>query len=626
MSKSKLPANNAPGSLFGVNNDSGMLSSKVIMTTMDAKAFLKKLYTTMIVPTLKIAMAVSDKEIKSDNYHLIMSIFSSIRIDCDLFDLTILEDNTNTQVIQEGYKRNRFYHLNASPAIDKKNKEVCVLFDMYKSPDTDPLVFLDEIKRSNGELVGYLYMKELIGLAQKNYKNKFTLANRARMFMYQSNPKMDPGLRDEGAVALAKMAMEFHTNSMLLDNFNDRISRNASTLDNLNYLKNNPMILYDPEYNYKMTQLDILEKLLEDAEFEFIDMNDQQKNGNSNNNQNGEQQPEDSDDGNNMQQGNDEDEGLDRDSVYSSRNESDDSNESSEESNDSEDAQKPSGSSDDGKFLKITLKKNKFKCFFMKMPPRKQNDRYDMLDSSDERSIDTLQDHIDYSMQKLKGTGINEIFESIGAPISWELDWEKEIIRFVDNITNMTNSNKYENSWRKINTYTRHLTTLPGKKPIPESVPTIYILFDQSGSMTNNIIRKINYVIEYFYKKRYNINVLIHDDSEKADDVSVYEFRPRNSGGYNDNYKLDDLVNHRFMAGGTSHKGVFDLMEVYIKEISQTTKKYNTQYVFICSDLYSDIEEIYKNYEWTTLLNNTTFALCPEKDRTLPFGKTRYIS
>ena len=630
-----LPAENKPGSLFGINNDSGMLTSRVIMSSMDSKAFLKKLYTTMIAPTLKVAMAVSDKPIRSDNYHLIMSIFSSIRVDCDLFDLTIMEHNANTEMMEESYKRNKFYHISASPVIDKKNKELCILFEMYKSPDTDPLVFLDDIKRYNGEFIGYKYMAEIIGVAQKNYKNKFTLANRARIFMYQSNPKMDPGLRDEGAVALAKMAMDFHTNSMLLDNFNDHISGNASVIDNLNYLKNNPMILYNPDYNFKMSQLEILEKLLVDADFEFVDMNNPGDNGGDQQN-NGNQQSENS---GNSGEG-EEEEGLSRDSVYSSRNQDgeNDNDETEEsvngESGDSgdEDGQtsapssKPATSSDDGKFLKITFKKNKFKCFFMKMPPQRANSRYDRLDSSDEKTIDTLQNHIDYGLQKLKGTGINEIFESLGAPIEIDMDWEKEIIRFVDNMNNMTNSNKFENTYRKPNIYTRHIATLPGKKPIPESVPTIYILFDQSGSMSNNIIRKINYVIEYFYKKKYDVNVLIHDDAQTVDDVSVYEFRPRVSAGYNDNMKLDDLITHRVLAGGTSHKAVFDLMEIYIKDVTQTNKKYNSHYVFICSDLYSDIEQIYKNYEWTRLLDNTTFALCPDKEMHLPFGKTKYVS
>ena len=617
------------GPLFGVNNNSGMMVTRNVMTYLDSKAFLKKLYTSMIYPTTKITSAISKNTegvgSKVDNFQIIMSVFSSIRIDFDLFDLTILEDNTSTQVMKESLKRNGFYHLTASPVIDKKNNEVCILFEMYKSPDVDPLTFLDNIKNNNSEMLAFLYISQLISLAQKNYKNKFTLANRAKMYMFQQNPKMDPGMREEGSVALAKMAMDFHTNSMILDNFNDRISVSASEMDNFNYLKNNPMILYNPEYNYKMSHLEILEKLLEDADFEFVDLNDKNQfppsNMQNNNNDNNTEEDINS---------------IDRDSPYTSRSKDNDDKENIEDNTeDNEEEQEHNDndlmpavpSSDDGKFLKITFKKNKFKMFFMKMPPQKANDRYNRLDSCDERTCDTLQNHIDYGMQKLKGTGMQDIFENIGLPIKIDLEWEKEIIRFVDNMTNMTNSNKFENTWRKSNIFTRHIAMLPGKKPLPDSTPTIYILFDQSGSMSNNTIRKINYIIEYFYKKKYNINVLIHDDTQNADDVKVYEFRPNNKGNANnDNRELGDLIESRVACGGTSHKGVFDLMEVYIKEVTQRDKKYNTHYCFICSDLYSDIENIYKNYEWTKLLNNTTWALCPEDGMKLPFGKTRYIS
>ena len=635
-------AQNQQNGLFSVNNDSGMITSLCVLSKQEKVALIKKFLNNLIMPSLNIMNAMSTKSFSLSNLNMIMSVFSSIRIDLKLYDLTIVEQNPNTQLVQECYDRNKFYMLTTNPVVDRKTGDLCVLFEIYKNALTDPLVCLDEIRIANGEVLGYLYMKELVGLAEKNYKNKFSLANRAKMEMFQRNPKMDAGMRDEAAVALAKMAMEFHTNSMLIDNFKDNavVGGSSNTSDNLNYIKNSSLVMYDPEYNFKMTQLEILNKLLEEADFEFVDMNDpsnkQQMNGNPFNmpgsGMPGDGESDEDSEGQECDSEDDANQGMSRNSAYSNRSSNEDNDEESDESEGQEIEDDPNAnaqgnpSSDDGKFLKVTLKKHKHKIFFMKMPPQKEDSRYNYLDSEDERNIDRIQDSIDYGMSKLKGSGISEIFEDIGLPIEIEIEFEKEIITYINNKTNISNSNKYEDTWVKPNIYTRHISITPGHKPIPESFPHIFVIFDQSGSMTNNTIRKINYVIEYFYKKKYDVTVMIHDDDQNADDVEVYEFHGRSGSKVSDGMSLDDLISSRVRAGGTSHKAVFDLMESYIKDVTNSDKKYNINYVLICSDLYSDIESIWQEYDWIRLLENNIFALCPEKDMKLPFGKTYYVS
>lgn len=278
---------------------------------------------------------------------------------------------------------------------------------------------------------------------------------------------------------------------------------------------------------------------------------------------------------------------------------------------------------DECEFLKITFKSNNKYVKFMRMPPRGngENDKYDRLDSADESRLDQIQTHVTTGIAKLRGTGIANVLENIGCPIEVDMSWDKELIRYIDDMTAMTNGNKTIATWSKQNIYTRHIAMLPGRLPIPIAHPNIYIMFDQSGSMSNNEVRKINYLIQYFFEKRYNVIVLIHDDAQNLDDVEIYEFSMANSRQFTDNMKLDALISSRIRAGGTSHKGVFDVMEAYIKEITRTTKKYNIQYALICSDLYSDIDEIYENYEWPNLIGNNTFALT-NSDQKLPFGKT----
>ena len=294
---------------------------------------------------------------------------------------------------------------------------------------------------------------------------------------------------------------------------------------------------------------------------------------------------------------------LDRNSSYTNRN----NNSSNSEENDVE-------------FLRVTFKSNNKVIQFFKMPPTSgEDDRYDRLDAMDESYVDMINSKITGVTEGLRGTGIVQIFENIGCPIKIDTSWEEEIIRFIDDMTSNVNSNRTYASWSKPNLYTRHIALLPGRVPMKLSIPNIYIMFDQSGSMSNNEIRKINYIIQYFFDKKYNIVLMIHDYATNIQDVKLYEFNK--SKRNNDNLLLNELINSRVMAGGTSHLGAFKLMEEYIDQVTNSDKKYNTNYCIICSDLESDIEEIYKSFKWPDLIGNNTFALTTGNYK-LPFGKT----
>lgn len=630
--------NNNNMSNFFDNENTGMLSSLEPMNVQEKVAFIKKFINMMIVPTTNIASAISNEKLSSSQIGSIMTIFASVHIDCDLHNLTILEDNINTKLLQSLYDKTGYYMCDSCPVIDKRTKEVCILMSFYKKVDTSPLDFVDQISKGDNNVLGYIYLRELISLAQKNYRNKFTLANRARLYLYQQNPNMEKELLDKTAVALAKMAMDFHINSMMIDNFRQH---DDLKLD-VDALKKNPTILYSEKYKYTMTHLEILEDLLQDAIIEYY-------NSNSQTNQQQNQQTN----GNENQNGNESDDADNQSNQDSEQNQntstSDDQNAQAQAGTSDEDGntQSNTGQSGDtsgtnqsqgldrsspfdrnmsGQFLRITFKSNKNSVFFMNMPPRDDNDRYDRLDNQGEHMIDQYQDYIDYATSKIKGTGMNKIMANIGMPIEIDMQWEEKIIRYVDDMTNLSSSHKSMKTWARINNYTRHITTLPGRKEIPESNPTIYLMFDQSGSMGNHIIRKINYVIEYFYKKKYKINVFVHDWAESAEDVDVYEFKlSAGNMDINGYTTLDQLVSSRIRSGGTSHKGVFDIMQQYFEEIKSGSKKYNSHYVLIASDLYSDIEEIYKKYEWVNILGKNVMALTDSKDKKLPFGQTILI-
>lgn len=645
---------NTMSSYFDSGDSSGMLSSLEIMDSKDKVDFIKKLLNMILMPTTHILSAMSEDKINISELSMIMTMFASVHLDCDLHNLTILEDNVTTRMMQDMYKRNGFYAMTSGPVIDKKTKEVCILMEFYKKSITDPISFLDDVKDNNAEILGYLYMKELVGIAQKNYRNKFTLANRARVYLFEHNPSMDPGMRDDAAIALAKMAMEYHLNSMLLDNFTIRDKDNYKLRNNLEYIKKSSMVLYDERYKYTMTHLEILEELLKDANIEFMNIgggssttNTQQNNPASNkqpsdtdtqsdSNDQQDQQSDSNEKGDQQQSGQDQsgqegtsgNDAINGNSAGSGNGEESDSAQESDSGDNA--GNQPSldrnsaydKEDHEGKLLKITFKSNKNKIHFIKLPPQRANDRYDRLDDCDETNIDSYQDNIDYAVSKLKGSGVQNILSKIGCPIEIDMAWEEKIIKYVDDITNISTSHKEIATWAKVNIYTRHIATLPGRKPLPESHPTIYLMFDQSGSMSNQIIRKINYVIKYFYDKKYKINVFVHDYAQTVEDVEAYEF----SWQKKDTFELEQLITSRVKSGGTSHKGVFDLMAQYIEDVkTRGNKKYNSHYVLIASDLYSDIEEIYKNYEWIRLLGKNIIALTDSKDKQLPFGQTLVI-
>lgn len=632
--------NNGLGSLMQ-NNDTGMLTSLEVMNVKDKVDFIKKLMNIMLIPTMNIMSAINDDKLQMSQLSMIMTVFASIHVDCDLYNLTIVEENPNTMLMEECYKRNAFYMLNSGPVIDKKTGEVCILLDFYKKATTDPMIFLDEVKKENAEILGYLYMKEIVGIAQKNYRNKFTLANRARVYLYDHNPNIPATMRDQAAIAFAKMAMEYHLNSMLIDNFKEHGNSDSYSIrNNIEYLKKSNMVLYNEKYNYKMTHLEILEDLLKDANIEFMSFGDQQNGANNpdpNDQDQQNQQDSSSDgDGDQQQQGS-----GDASEDDAQQQQSDEMNEQSQSTTGSSgsssgstgSAESSDGSDDDGldrnsayrnedhdaQMLKITFNSNKNIIHFVKMPPKKANDRYDRLDNESEDVIDQVQDYIDYTVSKLKGTDMKDILSKIGCPIEVDMSWEDKIIKYVDDITNISTSHKEIATWAKMNIYTRHIATLPGRKPLPESYPTIYLMFDQSGSMSNVTIRKINYIIQYFYKKKYRVNVFVHDDCQTAEDVKIYEFASYKQ----DEFELNQLITSRVKAGGTSHKGVFDVMAQYIEEVkTRGHKKYNSHYVLIASDLYSDIEQIYQKYEWIRLLGKNVIAITESKDMQLPFGQT----
>lgn len=254
-----------------LTDGTGMLSSREIMDFDQRKNFIMKLINIILQPTLKCVGSMCDEKLEMDKLNMIMATFSSVKVDAELYNLTMVDDNDNIRCLEEIYQKHKFYMINASPVFDREKEELLILIEFYKRIETDPMDFLDDMLKLNGPLIGFLYIAQLVGLAQKNYRNKFLLANRAKSWLYEHDKTMSMEARDKASVALAQMAIDYHTNSMIIDNIKEHDQQAVQlSRDFINELKNSSFILYDRKYNYEMTQIDILDKLLEDAEIEFF--------------------------------------------------------------------------------------------------------------------------------------------------------------------------------------------------------------------------------------------------------------------------------------------------------------------------------------------------------------------
>jgi predicted metal-dependent peptidase len=118
---------------------------------------------------------------------------------------------------------------------------------------------------------------------------------------------------------------------------------------------------------------------------------------------------------------------------------------------------------------------------------------------------------------------------------------------------------------------------MPGRIYYEKELAAV-ISIDQSGSMSDQDLEKINYVVSQLAKKCVFTEVLLHD-------YTVAE-RKRFIGK---KFKgIREFITNRVACGGTSHKHVFETLE----EIKRENPKRKVIYLSF-SDNWSDIEEVY---------------------------------
>lgn len=201
----------------------------------------------------------------------------------------------------------------------------------------------------------------------------------------------------------------------------------------------------------------------------------------------------------------------------------------------------------------------------------------DRSETSHEQEIGEVLDSTRQQLlDRTMGSGSQGTLKNLGVsyevPVDWFASLKSSIFTIVQRYTNQS-----DQTWSKLKNKFRHVATLPGRIFYDKQLAAV-ISIDQSGSMSDDDLRKINYVVGELAKKAQFVEVLLHDTSV----VSRKKFIGHKK------MEITEFVTKRVAFGGTSHKEVFEIL-AKIQEENPKTKLIYMSF----SDNYSDIEQVY---------------------------------
>jgi len=179
-------------------------------------------------------------------------------------------------------------------------------------------------------------------------------------------------------------------------------------------------------------------------------------------------------------------------------------------------------------------------------------------------------------LEKSKGSGSTGAFKELGIDYSVPIDWFKYLKSSLFTLSQKYTS-RYDQTWSKLKNKMRHIAPMPGRIYYDKEMAVI-VSIDQSGSMSDSDLEKVNYVVSELAKKSVFTEILLHD--------TIVAERNRFQGK---KFKgIREFITNRVACGGTSHKEVFDIVE----EIRSENPARKLIYLSF-SDNFSDIEQVY---------------------------------
>jgi len=419
--------------------------------------------------------------------------------------------------------------------MDEEKARFVIVIDLYVPKDVEVEYFIEEILTKHSFLIGYLYFHEFINLIQRSYKKKDS--------MIEILKKHIPDISLQKAETLYEIANEFYINSHLsmfdnVMNFKGTLAKYNNFMSSRNMSTMNTVIadvIVVMVNNFKFTEFgDFVKFNYNYRDFIFPGNIIEDSSNAPNMKPKKESDSNDSgDDKKSSSDGNGEDDNQ--------QSESDTGN--NDNNNDQGDNNSPNNSSQP---------------------------------TSNESKMNTL---VDGLIMKLRGSGFEEMFNELGIVLKVEMDWAERLIHMVNNETNASvNRNKV--SWTRPNVFTRSYATLP-TLIVNQNKPYLYIVYDSSGSMSDQVLRKMNYILKYFHENKFNFTVIVHTDKAVREDFK-----------YNDEKKINEFIRARRYTGGTSHVDAFNMIEKGFKGI----KEMKSSIIIVLSDMESDLHSIWNDY------------------------------
>ena len=211
----------------------------------------------------------------------------------------------------------------------------------------------------------------------------------------------------------------------------------------------------------------------------------------------------------------------------------------------------------------------------------------DDLDNSLSDLSESLQDII---RTNTRGTQQGEHFEKEFEAIKVETGWFKKIkASFKRQVYYKTHD--YSTNWANMNNTYRRIYKSPKKQFIDDKIHVI-LSTDHSGSMGDDDLQKLLYLIESEATRIAKISVIIHDM------VVVDSFELENEYDITKDENFKRALATRYTVGGTSHACVFEHIQ------NMKIQDHNKVIYMSFSDNYSDIEHVFGDYPVMRRLTN----------------------
>ena len=198
-----------------------------------------------------------------------------------------------------------------------------------------------------------------------------------------------------------------------------------------------------------------------------------------------------------------------------------------------------------------------------------------------------------FTDMKNKGNVPSNMVEYLDKILKVEIPWEDLLEKAIKTSVIMKPDGR---SWRSLNKYYLGIgMTLPGYDYVEENdgVGKLVIHLDRSGSINRDELKKFAYIIKKSMQYFKNVHVLVHD-------VDIHTERIFNKDDIGQFWYF--IKNELKGGGGTSHSYVFKkTQEIWDEDLDSLSM------VISLTDNYSDIEHIYKDYEW--IKNNVPLVI-----------------